>query len=69
MAGFFGYQKDKCELSMQVGELVLFPAVRSAEAEAIVVATGASCRQQILGATQREAKHPLRILNQSLLRD
>lgn len=68
MAGFFGYQKkDKFELSMQIGGLVLFPAVGAARRDAIVAATGTSCRHQILDATGREAQHPLQILNARLL--
>ena len=66
MAGFFGYQKDKYELSMQVGELVLLPAVREASGQAIIITSGFSCRQQIYDGTGRTALHPVEILAQNL---
>ena len=55
MAGSFGYEKEHYDLSMKVGELVLFPAVREADAETIVVAPGTSCRHQIHDGTERAA--------------
>ena len=54
MAGSFGYEKEHYEVSMNVGELVLFPALRQAASEAIVAAPGTSCRHQILDGTGRE---------------
>ncbi|MEO0469128.1 MAG: FAD-linked oxidase C-terminal domain-containing protein [Bacteroidota bacterium] len=68
MAGSFGYEKGKYELSMQIGELVLFPAVRAAEAETIIAAPGTSCRHQIADGTQRKALHPVEILWEALVR-
>ena len=62
MAGSFGYEKEHYEVSMQVGELVLFPAVRSAGTEEIIVAPGTSCRHQILDGTGRKALHPGEVL-------
>ena len=62
MAGSFGYEKEHYELSMQIGELVLFPAVRSAAAETIIAAPGTSCRHQIKDGTGAKAKHPVEIL-------
>lgn len=62
MAGSFGYEKEHYELSMQIGEMVLFPAVRKAPGEAIIAAPGTSCREQIAHGTSREAKHPLEII-------
>ncbi len=66
MAGSFGYEKEHIELSMQVGELTLFPKVRSASEQAIIAAPGTSCRHQILDGTGRKALHPVSILFQSL---
>jgi len=66
MAGRFGYEKDHYELSMQIGELILFPAVRKASAVTIIAANGTSCRHQILDGTKREALHPVTILRQAL---
>jgi FAD/FMN-containing dehydrogenase/Fe-S oxidoreductase len=62
MAGSFGYEKEHYELSMKVGELVLFPAVREADTEEIVVAPGTSCRHQISDGTDRKAMHPVEVL-------
>ena len=66
MAGFFGYQADKYELSMQIGELILFPSIRDAEKSTVVVANGTSCRQQIADGSGREAKHVVEFLFQCL---
>ena len=62
MAGSFGYEKEHYGVSMKIGELVLFPAVRKAEDDAIVAAPGTSCRHQILDGTGRHAKHPVEVL-------
>ena len=66
MAGSFGYEKEHYELSMQVGELVLFPEVRKAEREVIISAPGTSCRHQIKDGTGRDAKHPVEIIYEAL---
>ena len=67
MAGSFGYEKEHFEVSMQVGELVLFPAVRNAPAETIIAAPGTSCRHQIKDGTQKHALHPIEVLYDALL--
>ena len=66
MSGSFGYDADKYDLSMEIGELVLFPAVRKAEQTTIVAATGTSCRHQIKDGTDRKAKHPVEVLFEAL---
>jgi Fe-S oxidoreductase len=63
MAGAFGYERGHYELSMKVGELVLFPAVRAAGEGDLVAAPGTSCRHQICDGTGRRAVHPLEILH------
>lgn len=68
MAGSFGYEKEHYEVSMQVGELVLFPSVRAAKDGTLIAAPGTSCRHQIADGTQREALHPVEILWQALKR-
>jgi Fe-S oxidoreductase len=68
MAGSFGYEKEHYEVSMNIGELVLFPAVRKAAGETLIAAPGTSCRHQILDGTNREALHPVEILWQALRR-
>ncbi len=67
MAGSFGYETEHYELSQQIGELVLFPAVRAASADTFVAAPGTSCRHQIKDATGRIALHPVEILHAALV--
>ena len=67
MAGAFGYEKEHFALSQQVGELVLFPAVRAAAAYTLVAAPGTSCRHQIKDGTGRHALHPAEILYDALV--
>ena len=67
MAGSFGYEKEHYEVSMQVGELKLFPAVRKASEDVIIAANGTSCRHQIYDGTQRKALHPISILKEALI--
>ena len=67
MAGSFGYEKEHYELSMQVGELVLFPTVRQQPADVIIAAPGTSCRHQIHDGTGRSALHPAEILFDALI--
>ena len=67
MAGSFGYEKEHFDLAMKVGELVLFPAVRSSDILTIIAAPGTSCRHQIKDGTGREALHPVEILYRALV--
>jgi FAD/FMN-containing dehydrogenase/Fe-S oxidoreductase len=67
MAGAFGYEKEHYDLSMKIGELVLFPEVRKAPAETIVAAPGTSCRHQIVEGTGRQALHPVEIMYHALI--
>jgi FAD/FMN-containing dehydrogenase/Fe-S oxidoreductase len=66
MAGSFGFEAEHYELSMGIGELRLFPAIRAEPGATIVAATGVSCRQQIAHGTGRAARHPLEIIRQAL---
>jgi len=66
MAGSFGYEAEKYDLSMAIGEQKLLPAVREAPANAVIVADGISCRQQIRHATGREPKHLIEVVAQRL---
>jgi FAD/FMN-containing dehydrogenase/Fe-S oxidoreductase len=59
MAGAFGYEKEHYDVSMKIGELSLLPHVRAAAPETLILASGISCRQQILDGTGREALHPV----------
>ena len=66
MAGSFGYEKEHFEVSMKVGELVLFPEVRKAAEDIIIAAPGTSCRHQIMDGTGRKAFHPVEVLFDAL---
>ncbi|MEP7228614.1 MAG: FAD-linked oxidase C-terminal domain-containing protein [Ginsengibacter sp.] len=67
MAGSFGYEKEHYDLSMKIGELVLFPAVRNKATDVIIAAPGTSCRHQIKDGTGVKAKHPVEILWEALV--
>jgi FAD/FMN-containing dehydrogenase/Fe-S oxidoreductase len=62
MAGSFGYEKEKYEVSMKIAELGLFPAVRQLPSRAYIVADGFSCRTQIKDGTGRTALHTAELL-------
>jgi FAD/FMN-containing dehydrogenase/Fe-S oxidoreductase len=66
MAGSFGFEREHYDLSLEIGGMRLFPAVAAAPAEAIVAATGVSCRQQIMQGTARRAVHPVVLLRDSV---
>ncbi len=67
MAGSFGYEEEHYDVSMQIGELKLFPSIRKASIETIIAANGTSCRHQIMDGTQRKALHPVSIMRQALV--
>ncbi len=62
MAGSFGYEAEHYNVSMKIGELVLFPTIRKQEESVIIAAPGTSCRHQIKDGTGRIALHPVEIL-------
>lgn len=66
MAGSFGYEKEHYELSMKIGEMVLFPAVRNAQNDTVIVAPGTSCRHQIKDGTKKQALHPVEVMYDAL---
>ena len=66
MAGAFGYHADTVDVSLAMGELSLLPAVRTAPADAIIVADGTSCRHQIKDGTGRTAVHVARVIERCL---
>jgi FAD/FMN-containing dehydrogenase/Fe-S oxidoreductase len=68
MAGSFGYEKEHYEISMKIGELVLFPAVRNASEDMIIVAPGTSCRHQVKDGTGKKALHPVEVLWEALVK-
>ena len=66
MAGSFGYDAKHYDMSMKMGELSLFPAVRTADEDTLIIADGTSCRHQIQHGTGREALHVARVLEMAL---
>jgi FAD/FMN-containing dehydrogenase/Fe-S oxidoreductase len=66
MAGAFGYGADTYDVSMDMAELSLLPAVRRADPAALIVADGTSCRHQIADGASRAALHVARVLATSL---
>ena len=66
MAGSFGFEAEHYDLSMQIGELRLFPALRAAPAGTLISATGVSCRQQIGHGVGRQARHPVELVRAAL---
>jgi FAD/FMN-containing dehydrogenase/Fe-S oxidoreductase len=68
MAGSFGFEAEHYDLSMRIGELRLFPAVRAEPEDTIIAASGVSCRQQIAHGTGRAARHPLEIIRSAVAR-
>lgn len=67
MAGSFGYEKEHYDISMQIGEQTLFPAIRNANKDVVISANGTSCRHQIMDGTGKKALHPITILKDALL--
>ncbi len=67
MAGSFGYEKEHYDLSMRIGQMVLFPKIYHSKPNHIIAATGTSCRHQIKDGTARSAIHPIEILHEALL--
>jgi FAD/FMN-containing dehydrogenase/Fe-S oxidoreductase len=67
MAGSFGYEAEHYQLSQQIGELVLLPAVRNQPETTIIAAPGTSCRHQIKDGTGRIALHPAEVLFEALI--
>ncbi|UII23291.1 FAD-binding and (Fe-S)-binding domain-containing protein [Fulvivirga ligni] len=67
MAGSFGYEKEHYEVSMKIGELVLFPTVRKQADDVIIAANGTSCRHQIKDGTSRKALHLVEIMYDALI--
>ena len=66
MAGSFGFEHDKYEVSAAIGELELLPAVRHAPADWLIIADGFSCREQIAQGTGRHALHLAEVLQMAL---
>jgi FAD/FMN-containing dehydrogenase/Fe-S oxidoreductase len=68
MAGSFGYEKEHYKLSMQIGELDLFPAILKSLSEEIITAPGTSCRHHIEDGTGRKVLHPVEVLWDAMIK-
>jgi Fe-S oxidoreductase len=66
MAGAFGFEKDKYDVSRRIGELELLPSVRDASPETLIIADGFSCREQIAQETNRHALHLAEVIQMGL---
>jgi FAD/FMN-containing dehydrogenase/Fe-S oxidoreductase len=66
MAGSFGFEPEKYDISIAIGELELLPAVRKAPADWLIIADGFSCREQIAQSTPRRALHLAEVLQMAL---
>jgi Fe-S oxidoreductase len=66
MAGAFGYEAEHYDISMKMAEAALLPEVRAAGTDALIVAGGTSCRQQIAHGAAREALHVAQVLARAL---
>ena len=66
MAGSFGYEKEHYDLAVRIGEMVLFPEIRTAAGDVIIVAPGTSCRHHIKDGTGKTALHPAEVLLKAL---
>ncbi len=69
MAGSFGYEEEHYDVSMKIGDLSLFPAIRYSNNDVILAANGTSCRHQIKDGTGRISKHPVSVLKEALILD
>lgn len=69
MAGSFGYEDNHYELSMKIGEMILFPVVRSTKNDVAIVTSGHSCRHQIKDGTNRDAVHTVEVLYEAIIGD
>ncbi|HTE91823.1 MAG TPA: FAD-linked oxidase C-terminal domain-containing protein [Terriglobales bacterium] len=66
MAGSFGFEKEKYEVSVAIGELELLPAVRKTPPDSLIIADGFSCREQISQCAGREALHLAQVIQMAL---
>ncbi len=69
MAGSFGYEKSHYDISMNIGELRLFPSIRERNDNFILSASGFSCRHQLEHGTGILPKHPIKVLSEAIKAD
>ncbi len=66
MAGAFGYEAEHFDLSMAIGELALFPAIRETQDKQVVAASGFSCINQIMDGTGKIPHHPISLIHRRI---
>lgn len=66
MAGSFGYEKEHFDVSMEIGELTVFPSIRAKKEDSMICAPGFSCRHQIKDGVGEEALHPAVLIAKAL---
>jgi FAD/FMN-containing dehydrogenase/Fe-S oxidoreductase len=66
MAGSFGFEEEKYDVSMAIGELELLPAIRQAPPDTLIIADGFSCREQIVQCTDRHSLHLAEVIATAL---
>jgi FAD/FMN-containing dehydrogenase/Fe-S oxidoreductase len=66
LAGSFGFEQDKYDISMTIGERVLLPRVRQAQRDTLIITDGFSCREQIMHGTRRKAMHIAEVLQMAM---
>ncbi len=67
MAGSFGFEPgDHYDVSIKAGERVLLPAIRAADKDALIIADGFSCREQIKQGADRQALHLAQFIQMAL---
>ena len=66
LAGSWGFEEDKYDLSMKIGERRLLPAARDADNDTMIVADGFSCKTQIVQGTDRRALHTAQVIKMAL---
>lgn len=66
LAGSFGFEEDKYDISMKIGERVLLPKVREAGPDTLILTDGFSCREQIIHGTKRHALHLAEVLQMAM---
>jgi len=62
MAGSFGYFKDKYKISMDLAKRHLFPKINKSKENVLVVASGVSCREQVIHGTDATPKHIIEVI-------
>jgi len=67
MAGAFGYDANTIDISQQMAEVSLLPAVRAADNDTVIIADGTSCRHQVLDGADHEICHAVKLLAESLI--